>query len=47
VPWSWCEIDAVHLRDMADVGLIDATWPVRFRSDLGARLQHILDTPYG
>jgi hypothetical protein len=44
---SFRTIDAVHLRDMADVGLIDATWPARFQPELAARLQHILDTPNG
>ncbi|QJW92882.1 hypothetical protein [Frigoriglobus tundricola] len=39
--------DRTHLRDFIDVGLIDATWPVRFAPELGARLQHILDTPDG
>ena len=37
--------DQVHLDDMIGVGLIDATWPARFSSELGARLQYILDTP--
>ena len=40
-------IDRVHLRDMAGIGLIDATWPARFQPDLAARLQQILDTPGG
>jgi hypothetical protein len=44
---SFRRIDAVHLRDMADVGLIDSTWPARFPPELGSRLQHILDTPNG
>jgi hypothetical protein len=37
----------VDLRDMIDVGLIDATWPARFIPDLGARLQALLDDPEG
>jgi hypothetical protein len=44
---SFRTIDAVHLGDMADVGLIDATWPARFLPELGARLKRILDTPNG
>ena len=39
--------DRTHLRDFIDVGLIDATWPSRFAPELGARLQHVLDTPDG
>ena len=39
--------DRTHLRDMLDVGLIDATWCQRLPPELAARLQHILDTPEG
>jgi hypothetical protein len=39
--------DRVHLRDLIDVGLIDATWPSKFPPELGARLQSLLDTPEG
>jgi hypothetical protein len=39
--------DRVHLRDLASVGLIDATWPSRFSEELRDRLQQILDTPEG
>jgi len=39
--------DRTHLRDMIDVGLIDATWPQRYPPELAARLQHLLDTPEG
>jgi hypothetical protein len=39
--------DQVHLGDLIDIGLIDATWPARFPSELGDRLQHLLDTPDG
>ena len=39
--------DRTHLRDLLDVGLIDATWPTRFPPVLAARLQVILDTPNG
>jgi len=39
--------DAVDLRDMIEVGLIDATWPAKFKPELAARLQHLLDTPDG
>lgn len=39
--------DRTHLRDFIEVGLIDATWVGRFPAELGARLQHLLDTPDG
>jgi hypothetical protein len=39
--------NAMHLRDMLDVGLIDASWPARFPSELAVRLQHLIDTPEG
>jgi hypothetical protein len=37
--------DQVHLLDLLAVGLIDASWVARFPPELGARLQHLLDTP--
>ena len=39
--------DRVYLRDLIDVGLIDAGWPARFSPELGGRLQSLLDTPEG
>jgi hypothetical protein len=39
--------DRTHLRDMLDVGLIDADWVARFSPELGARLQSLIDTPEG
>ena len=39
--------DQVHLTDMLDVGLIDATWPARYPPELAARLQMLIDTPEG
>jgi hypothetical protein len=39
--------DQVHLQDMLDVGLIDATWKPRFSAELATRLQHLIDTPEG
>ena len=39
--------DRVHILDMIGVGLIDATWPVRFSAPLGERLQRLLDDPDG
>lgn len=39
--------DQVHLLDLIGVGQIDATWPARFPSQLGDRLQKLLDNPNG
>jgi hypothetical protein len=39
--------DKMHLRDMLEIGLIDATWPARFPTELSARLQQLIDTPDG
>lgn len=39
--------DRVHLRDLIDVGLIDASWPARFATPLNERLQALLDDPEG
>jgi len=37
--------DQVHVLDMLDVGLIDATWCARFPPELAARLQELVDNP--
>ncbi len=39
--------DQVHVLDMIDVGLVDASWTSRLPSELAARLQELLDTPNG
>ncbi len=39
--------DRTHIRDLIGVGLIDATWPAKFRPELAERLQQILDNPDG
>jgi hypothetical protein len=39
--------DRMHLRDMIDVELIDATWCDRLPPELAARLQQLLDDPNG
>ncbi len=44
---SWRLKDRVHLLDMIQVGLIDATWPARLPPPLAARLQELLDNPNG
>ena len=42
---SFRDKDRTHLRDMLEVGLIDAGWTSRFAPELAARLQQLLDTP--
>ncbi len=37
--------DRTHLRDLLDVGLIDGTWCCRYRAELAARLQSLIDEP--
>ena len=37
--------DRTHLRDLLEVGLIDAKWVERFPPALGARLQDLIDHP--
>ena len=44
---SYLRKNQVLLLDMIDVGLIDATWPARVQTELGARLQALLDDPDG
>lgn len=39
--------DRMHLRDMIDVELIDASWCNRLPPELAARLQQLLDDPNG
>jgi Uncharacterised nucleotidyltransferase len=39
--------DRTHLRDMIDIGLIDASWTDKYPPELALRLQHLLDTPGG
>jgi hypothetical protein len=40
-------IDRVHVRDMIDVGLVDAGWLAKLPAELVDKLQHLLDTPDG
>lgn len=42
---SFRDKDRTHLRDMLEVGLIDASWPPRLPPDLATRLQQLIDTP--
>ncbi len=39
--------DCVDIRDLIDVGLVDATWVPRLHPELGPRLQQLLDNPDG
>ncbi|MBM82367.1 MAG: hypothetical protein CMJ78_17515 [Planctomycetaceae bacterium] len=39
--------DQMHLLDMIDVELIDASWVTRYPTSLGERLQELLDDPQG
>jgi hypothetical protein len=39
--------DRTHLRDMLEVGLIDGTWVAELPSELGTRLQTLIDDPNG
>ncbi len=39
--------DKVDLRDLIEVGLIDANWPAKLPPELASRLQKILDDPEG
>ncbi len=44
---SFRDKDRTHLRDLIEIGLVDATWPNRLPNELAARLQSILDHPEG
>ena len=37
--------DQVHLLDLIEVGLVDASWCKRFPPELAIRLQQLIDTP--
>lgn len=39
--------DRMHVRDMIDVELIDATWLTRLPPELAVRLKELLDNPNG
>ncbi len=39
--------DRTHVRDMIDVGLVDAAWIPGLPPELGSRLKSLLDTPGG
>lgn len=44
---SFRDKDRTHLRDMIEVGLIDASWTGHLITELAARLQLLLDDPGG
>ena len=44
---SFRDKDRVHLRDLIEVGLVDASWMDRVPSPLRSRLQELLDHPEG
>jgi hypothetical protein len=44
---SFRDKDRTHLRDMLDVGLLDASWHTRLPDELAARLQELIDNPDG
>jgi hypothetical protein len=39
--------DQVHVQDLINVGLVDASWLPKFPAELAARLKEVLDTPDG
>jgi hypothetical protein len=44
---SFRDKDRTHLRDLIEVGLLDATWLPQLPDGLRGRLQELLDTPEG
>jgi hypothetical protein len=42
---SFRDKDRMHLRDLLDVGLIDATWDKRLPAELAERLTWLIDNP--
>ena len=39
--------DRTHLRDLLELGIIDASWVPLYPAELGGRLQALIDTPEG
>ena len=44
---SYRDKDRTHLRDLIEVGLVDASWISRLPAELAPRLQSLLDNPEG
>jgi hypothetical protein len=39
--------DRTHIRDLIELGLVDASWLSKLPPELAGRLQHLLETPDG
>ncbi len=46
-PTAFRDKDRVHLRDLLEVGLVDASWQDRVPAELRGHLQELLDNPEG
>ena len=44
---SFRDKDRTHLRDLIDVGLVDAAWLMKLQPELAERLKQLLDNPDG
>jgi hypothetical protein len=44
---SFRDKDKTHVRDMLEIGLIDATWLGRLPKELAERLQRLIESPEG
>lgn len=44
---AFCDKDRTHVRDLIEVGLVDAKWLTSLPHPLAERLRHLLDTPDG
>lgn len=44
---SFRDKDRMHVRDLIDVGLVDASWPSQLPPELAQCLQQLLDDPEG
>ncbi len=42
---SFRDKDRTHLRDLLEIGLIDGAWVGRLGTELGSRLQQLIDSP--
>lgn len=42
---SFRDRDRMHLRDLLEVGLVDASWCARLPDELASRLRHLVDHP--
>jgi hypothetical protein len=44
---SFLDKDRTHLRDLLEVGLLDASWLTRLPAELSSRLQLLIENPEG